>query len=254
MAAAFAVYSTARVLSDRIFNETDDMARHSHWHNIQLKKGKADARRAGAFSKLAKNITVAAREGGGDPSFNFKLRMAVDAAKAVSMPKDNIERAIARGTGGGEGGTIEEIVYEGFGPGGVAVLAVCLTDNRNRTVSEVKLAASKAGGSIGASGAVMWMFEKKGVVRVASVADEMALIEAGAENIVALDDVVEIICDVRDLQKIVAAAGTVVNAAVEYVAKNVTEITDEAARRSLDAFVEALEDLDDVDAVYTNET
>lgn len=228
------------------------MARHSHWHNIQLKKGKTDARRAGAFSKLAKNITVAAREGGGDPAFNFKLRMAVDAAKAVSMPKDNIERAIERGTGAGEGGVIEETVYEGFAPGGVAVLIVCLTDNRNRTVSEVKLAVSKAGGSIGASGSVMWMFEKKGMVRTAN-GDEMALIEAGAENIEKLEDVYEVTCDVRDLQKVSTAAGQVENAAIEYVAKNVTELADPAAKQALDAFVEAVENLDDVDAVYTNE-
>lgn len=228
------------------------MARHSHWHNIQLKKGKTDARRAGAFSKLAKNITVAAREGGGDPSFNFKLRMAVDAAKGVSMPKDNIERAIERGTGGGEGGMIEETIYEGFAPGGVAVLVVCLTDNRNRTVSEVKLAASKAGGSIGASGSVMWMFEKKGVVRAAT-ADEMTLIEAGAEDIVKLDDVYEIVCDVRDLQKVSAAAGKVEHAAIEYLAKTTTGVPDPAVKQQLDAFVEAMEELDDVDAVFTNE-
>lgn len=228
------------------------MARHSHWHNIQLKKGKADARRAGAFSKLAKNITVAAREGGSDPSFNFKLRMAVDAAKAVSMPKDNIDRAIQRGAGGGEGGSIEEVVYEGFGPGGVAVLVVCLTDNRNRTVSEVKLAASKAGGSIGASGSVMWMFEKKGVVR-ARIVDEMSLIEAGAEDIVPLDDLTEIVCEVKDLQKVASAAGGVENAAIEYVAKNRTVVSDSETKETLDAFVEALENLDDVDAVFTNE-
>jgi YebC/PmpR family DNA-binding regulatory protein len=228
------------------------MARHSHWHNIQLKKGKADAKKANVFSKLAKNITVAAREGGGDPAFNFKLRMAVDAAKAVSMPRDNIDRAIARGAGGGKGGAIEEVVYEGFGPGGVAVLVVCLTDNRNRTVSEVKLAAAKHGGSISAGGSVMWMFEKKGVVRTKS-ADEMALIEAGAEDIVPMDGMFEVICSVQDLQKVVAAALEVENTAIEYIAKNTVEVADPAVKIELDSFVETLEDLDDVDAVYTNE-
>ncbi len=166
------------------------MARHSHWHNIQLKKGKTDAKRANIFAKLAKNITVAAKDGGGDPAFNFKLRMAVDAAKSVSLPRENIERAIQRGTGGGEGGVLEEVIYEGFGPGGVAFLVVCLTDNRNRTVAEVKTAAAKNGGTIGAVGSVMWMFEKKGIVsfeNTSSVKDrdafELAMIEAGADDV-----------------------------------------------------------------------
>lgn len=227
------------------------MSGHSHWHNIQLKKGKSDARRAGMFSKLVKNITVAAREGG-DVAFNFKLRMAVDAAKGMSVPKENIDRAIARGSGTGEGGMIEETVYEGFAPGGVAVLVVCLTDNRNRTVSEVKLTASKAGGSIGASGSVMWMFEKKGIVRAPAV-DEMALIEAGAEDIAQGDNgIVEIVCEVKDLQKVAAAAGKIEGAQIAYVAKTTVDV-DDAKRVELDAFVEAMEDLDDVDAVYTNE-
>lgn len=227
------------------------MSGHSHWHNIQLKKGKSDARRAGAFSKLVKNITVAAREGG-DPTFNFKLRMAVDAAKGMSVPKENIDRAIARGSGNGEDGVIEEVVYEGFAPGGVAMLVVCLTDNRNRSVAEVKTAASKHGGVIGVSGSVMWMFEKKGIVR-SSKADEMALIDAGAEDIASTDDgMFEIVCEVRDLQKVAAAAGKIEGAQIAYVAKTTTDV-DEAKRAELDAFLEIMEDLDDVDAVYTNE-
>ncbi|HCU32015.1 TPA: YebC/PmpR family DNA-binding transcriptional regulator, partial [Candidatus Uhrbacteria bacterium] len=140
------------------------MSGHSHFHNIQTVKGKADAVRGKVFSKLAKNITIAAKDGGGDPSFNFKLRVAIDAAKAVNMPKDNIERAVNRGVGGGEDTVLEEVVYEGFGPGGVAILVQCLTDNRNRTAADIKTQVSKAGGNIGAPGSVMWMFEKKGVV------------------------------------------------------------------------------------------
>ncbi len=240
------------------------MARHSHWHNIQLKKGKTDAKRAGAFSKLAKNITVAARDGGGDPSFNFKLRMAVDAAKAVSMPRDNIERAIARGTGEGEGGTIEEVVYEGFAPGGVAMIIVCLTDNRNRSVAEVKTAASKNGGSIGASGSVMWMFEKKGVVSIvdASVvqdrdAFDLAMIDAGADDIQDLDGGLRVLCSIPSFQVVVAAVnaqGVAPDvAAIEYVAKTTTEVTDDAVADELEKFLEIMDDLDDVDAVYTNE-
>lgn len=239
------------------------MARHSHWHNIQLKKGKADAKRAGVFSKLVKNITVAAREGG-DPTFNFKLRMAVEAAKAVSVPKDNIDRAILRGTGGGEGGAIEEMIYEGFAPGGVAMLVVCLSDNRNRAVSEVKLAATKAGGSIGASGSVMWMFDKKGIVTVADPsairdrdAFDLAVIDAGAEDILTEGGVVQAVCEVKDLQKVsaaVEAAGVKPDgASIEYVAKQTIGVGDPSVKEQLDACVEALEDLDDVDAVYTNE-
>lgn len=239
------------------------MSGHSHWHNIQLKKGKSDAKRAGVFSKLVKNITVAAREGG-DPTFNFKLRMAVEAAKAVSVPKDNIDRAILRGTGGGEAGAIEEMIYEGFAPGGVAMLVVCLSDNRNRAVSEVKLAATKAGGTIGASGSVMWMFEKKGIVTVAdasSIKDrdafDLAVIDAGAEDIDADGDTVQAVCEVKDLQKVAAAVeATGVKpdgVSIEYVAKQTTSVPDAAAKEQLDKCVEALEDLDDVDAVYTNE-
>lgn len=227
------------------------MSGHSHWHNIQLKKGKADARRAGAFSKLVKNITVAAREGG-DVAFNFKLRMAVDAAKGMSVPKENIDRAIARGSGNGEDGVIEEVVYEGFAPGGVAMLVVCLTDNRNRSVAEVKTAATKNGGVIGVSGSVMWMFEKKGIVR-SSTADEMTLIDAGAEDIASTDDgMFEIVCEVKDLQKVAAAAGKIDGAQIVYIAKTTTDV-DEAKRAELEAFLEIMEDLDDVDAVYTNE-
>ncbi len=240
------------------------MARHSHWHNIQLKKGKTDARRAGAFSKLAKNIVVAAREGGGDVSFNFKLRMAVDAAKAVSMPRDNIERAIARGTGDGEGGTIEEVVYEGFAPGGVAIVVVCLTDNRNRSVADVKTAASKNGGSIGASGSVMWMFDKKGVVSVmdASVIKDrdgfdLAMIDAGADDVQDMEGGLRVLCSIPSFQSVVAAVNTQGitpdAAAIEYIAKTTTEVTDDAVADELGKFLEIIDDLDDVDAVFTNE-
>jgi len=239
------------------------MARHSHWHNIQLKKGKADARKAGAFAKLAKNITVAAKDGGGDPAFNFKLRMAVEAAKAVSLPKENIERAIQRGTGGGEGGTIEEVVYEGFLPGGVAMLVVCLTDNRNRSVAEVKTAASKNGGTIGAVGSVMWMFEKKGIIVIADASQikdrdafDLAVIDAGAEDIRSVGDGVEAICSVKDLQKVLEAIEKhgikPDGSSIEFVAKTTADV-DPAHREAIDTCIEAIEDLDDVDAVYTNE-
>ena len=238
------------------------MARHSHWHNIQLSKGKADAKRAGVFAKLAKNIVVAAREGGGDPAYNFKLRMAIDAAKAVSMPKDNIERAVARATGG-EGAALQEAVYEGFAPGGAAVMVRCLTDNPTRTVAEVKTIAAKNGGSIGAPGSVAWMFERKGVVHVADLSGvqdrdalELALMDAGAQDIQPEGEGLRVIGEPTDLKKLmegVEAHGLKPDASgFEYVAKTTTTPAVEDEER-ITKFINALEDNDDVDAVFTNE-
>ncbi len=240
------------------------MARHSHWHNIQLTKGKADAKRAQMFSKFAKNIAVAAREGGADPGFNVKLRVAVDAAKAINMPKDNIERAIERGAGGADGAALEEVVYEGFAPGGVAMLVRCLTDNRNRTVAEVKNITGKYGGSIGASGSVMWMFEKKGVVAflIAETlkdreAFELAMIEAGADDIIWSEDGVHVFCEVVDLKRVLEACEAMSVkpdvAGVEFIAKNTVTVEDDAVSKQVAELVDALEENDDVDAVFTNE-
>jgi YebC/PmpR family DNA-binding regulatory protein len=240
------------------------MARHSHWHNIQLTKGKADAKRAQMFSKFAKNIAVAAKEGGVDPAFNFKLRVAVDAAKAVNMPKDNIERAIERGAGKADGPALEEVVYEGFAPGGVAMLVRCLTDNRNRTVAEVKNIVSKYGGSMGASGSVMWMFEKKGVVMFLSpfaLGDretfELAMIEAGADDILWSEEDAQIICNVADLTRVLEACEAMRvkpdAAGMEFVAKNTVTVSDPAVGKQVVELVDALEENDDVDAVFTNE-
>jgi len=240
------------------------MSGHSHAHNIQGVKGKADAIRANTFSKVAKGVTAAVKDGGSDPTFNFKLRMAIDAAKAVNMPKDNIDRAIARGAGGGEGANIEEVIYEGFGPGGVAILVQCLTDNRNRTVAEIKNIVSKAGGSIGSQGSVMWMFEKKGTVIFSDpslIKDrdtfEMTMIEAGAEDISFSAEEVQVICAVQDLKKIVEAAEAINlkpdGVGVEFIAKNTTNINDSAVHEQIEKFVETVEENDDVDSVFTNE-
>jgi YebC/PmpR family DNA-binding regulatory protein len=240
------------------------MARHSHWHNIQLKKGKADKSRAGVFSKLAKNITVAAKDGGGDPTFNFKLRMMIEAAKAANMPKDNIQRAVERGTGGGDGAVPEEVIYEGFAPGGTALMVVCLTDNRNRTVAEVKTAASKGGGSIGAVGSVAWLFQKKGVVTIgdASVikdrdAFDLSVIDAGADDIRMEGEALVVLCESNALAKVSAAVeaagGKADSATFEFIAKDGVVVEDADVKAKLDALVETLEDLDDVDAVFTNE-
>lgn len=237
------------------------MARHSHWHNIQLGKGKADAKRAGIFAKLAKNITVAAREGGGDPMYNFKLRMAIDSAKAVSLPRENIERAIARAVGG-EGVALQEVVYEGFAPGGIAVLVRCLTDNPTRTVSEIKTIASKNGASIGAPGSVMWMFERKGVMSITNAKNkqgrdalELTLIEAGAQDIVPEgENGLRLVCEpayVKKLMEAVESLGLKADASgFDYVAKT-TAVPEDMER--VTKFVEALEENDDVDAVFTNE-
>ncbi|HBK34319.1 TPA: YebC/PmpR family DNA-binding transcriptional regulator [Candidatus Uhrbacteria bacterium] len=239
------------------------MSGHSKWHNIQKRKGAVDAKRGNLFAKLAKGITVAAREAGGDVSFNFRLRVAVDAAKAVNMPKDNIDRAIKRGTGTGADRQIEEVIYEGFGPGGAAILIVCLTDNRTRTVAEVKRIVSKLGGTVGSQGSVMWMFDYKGVVSIlnkTSIKDreelDMSAIDAGAEDLREEGEGLQIICSIRDLPAVtqaVEAQGIKPDGAqLEYLAKECTVVSDPEEQKQLDTLLEALDENDDVDAVYTN--
>jgi YebC/PmpR family DNA-binding regulatory protein len=164
------------------------MSGHSKWHSIKHKKGRADAKRGKAFTQVIREITVTARLGGGDPGFNPRLRLAVDKAKALNMPKDNIDRAIKKGTGELEGFNLEEVVYEGYGPGGVAVLIEATTDNRNRTVSELRHLFSKYGGNLSEAGSVAWMFQKKGylVVEQGKIGEEELLeiaLEAGAEDV-----------------------------------------------------------------------
>ena len=204
------------------------MSGHSKWHNIQKKKGLIDAKRGQVFTKLAKSITIAAKDGGGaDMNFNFQLRVAVDAAKSANMPKDNIERAIKRGTGeGSDGGVIEEIIYEGYGPGGSALLIQCLTDNRNRSNAEVRTVMKKNGGNPGEQGSVMWMFDQKGVIVINATIDdalELALIDAGAEDIKQIDEVVEVVTEVRELKNVLdVIKGLELNiegAGLEYLAK-----------------------------------
>ncbi len=239
------------------------MARHSHWHNIQVKKGKADAVKAKAFTKLAIAVTLAAKEGGGDPTFNFKLRMAIDAARAANMTNDKIERAVARGLGTGEGGQVEEVLYEGFGPGGAAVLIEGVTDNRARTVAEVKMIVSKNGGSIGASGSVKWMFDRKAVVRIEADqlpqdrdAFELTLIEAGADDIQSAEEGVTVLGNVKSLQMIKEAAEAqgciIASAGFEYIPNQTVALSD-ADSGALEALVGVIEENDDVVSVYTNE-
>jgi YebC/PmpR family DNA-binding regulatory protein len=235
------------------------MSKHSKWAKVKNYKGVADAKRAALFTKLARAITVAAREGGGDPAFNFKLRSAVDAALAQNMPKDNVDRAIKKGTGEISGEAIEAVVYEGYGPGGIAILIEALTGNRNRTSQNLKHAFSVHGGNLAATGAVQWMFERRGVVRLAGGPPgekaEMALIEAGADDIAVEDGEAAVVCAPDALMKVKGAAetegATVVSASFEWVAKEKAVVPDEK-REQLEELLEALDDDEDVNEIYTN--
>ena len=184
------------------------MSGHSKWTQIKRQKGVQDSKRGAVFTKLASAITVATRQGGGDPEANFKLRVAIDKARAVNMPKDNIERAINRGTGaGGDGNQLEEVLYEGYGPGRVAVVIKTITDNKNRTSSNLRHLLEKYGGSLGKTGTVLWQFEKRGVIRVPlngrSAEDlEMLLIDLGAQDLIEEDGGLTVLTAPKDLQQI----------------------------------------------------
>ena len=236
------------------------MAGHSKWAGIKHKKAIVDARRGKLFTKLARAITVAAKEGGGDIEGNPALGLAVQKARDASMPKDNIERAIAKGTGeGGDAEALEAVTYEGYGAGGVALLVEATTDNRNRTGSEVRHTFSKHGGNLGEPGSVAYLFDKKGVVVVDgerySEDDLMVAIDAGAEDIGMDDDVFEIICEPSDLAAVrgalVEAGIEVESAEVAQVPKTRVELDEDGATKVL-RLVDALEELDDVDAVHAN--
>ena len=236
------------------------MAGHSKWAQIKRKKGATDQKRGQLFTKLARAIQVAARDGGGDPAGNAALANAIEKAKEARMPKDNIERAIAKGTGaGGEAEAIEDVLYEGYGPGGVAVLVETLTDNRNRTGAEVRHAFTKAGGSLGEPGSVAWQFEKKGVARVDgerwSEEDLMPAIDAGAEDVSEDETVLEVVCDPADFT---AVREALEQAGVDAISAELTMRpssrvpVDEGQAAQLMRLLEELEDHDDVTAVHAN--
>jgi YebC/PmpR family DNA-binding regulatory protein len=238
----------------------DGMSGHSKWASIKHKKAIVDSRRGAQFSKLTRAITVAARDGGGDPAGNPALDLAIRKAKEASMPKDNIERAIAKGTGeGGEAEAIESVLYEGYGPGGVAVLVEALTDNRNRTSAEVKHAFSKQNGSLGEPGSVAYLFDKKGTIVVDgtrySEDDLMPAVEAGAEDISTDEDVFEVVTTLEDFAAVRAAleeAGIEMDSAeLSYRASSLVPL-DEAAAGKLMRLIDSLEELDDVSAVHAN--
>ena len=236
------------------------MAGHSHWANIAHKKALVDNKRGKLWSKLSKAIIVAAKSGGGDVDMNLKLRYAIDAAKAVSVPKENIQRAIKRGTGEIEGANLEEILYEGYGAGGVAVLCEILTDNRNRTAGEIRKVFELADGKLGATGCVAWMFERKGLFLVSpDKVDEDTLLEfaleAGADDVKRVDDKFEITCDPSVYSDVAAAlAKHEVEAEVSEITRIPTSTVDldaETGRKVL-ALMQKLDDHDDVQTVAAN--
>jgi YebC/PmpR family DNA-binding regulatory protein len=236
------------------------MSGHSKWHNIRLRKGKQDAERGKIFTKIAREIIVAAREGGGNPDANIRLRLAVQKARESSMPADNIKRAIQRGTGEVEGAQYEEITYEGYGPAGVAVLVQCMTDNRNRTVAELRTIFSRNGGSLGESGCVAWMFDAKGLVTVETKAvDEETLMlttmDAGAEDIKTEGDTYEIYSPVESMpairQALTDANIPFTSAETTMIPQNTVTLNEKGATQIL-RMVDLLEDNEDVQQVFAN--
>lgn len=237
------------------------MGGHSHWSTIKRQKGAADAKRGQLFTRLSKEIVVAAREGGGDPDMNPRLRLAIDKARADNMPADNIKRAIERGTGGGEAANLQEITLEGYGPGGVAILVQTLTDNRNRTVSAVRTTLSRGGGNMGESGSVAWQFDAKGLIglEVGEGADpeEIALqaIDAGADDVRVDGQFVEVYTAPTELDQVrrqlVDAGIKVASADLSQVPQTTLPLGDKDAAQAL-KLLDQIEDLDDVQKVYSN--
>jgi len=231
------------------------MSGHSKWATTKHKKALVDSKRSSMFTKLTKIIQIAARDGA-DPDMNFKLRMAIDKARSFSVPKDNIERAIARGSGTGDGTTLEEITYEAYGPNGVAIIIEAVTDNKNRSASDLKHLLSKHGGSLGASNSVMWQFDRRGVIytKNAQINDEseLTIIDAGALDIEKSDEGIRIITNMEDLQKVQKAIKDIIeidNAELEYLPKTKVAVEN---FETLEKLFEMLEENDDVNNYYSN--
>ena len=239
------------------------MAGHSKWANIKRQKARVDAKRGKTFTQLSRAIIVAARNGIPDPAGNFQLRTAIEKAKAAGIPNDNIERAIAKGAGtfADDGTKLEEIRYEGYGPGGVAILIEALTDNRNRTAADLRMAFSKNGGNLGETGCVSWMFNQKGVCMVKHIPSEEELLEAslegGAESYeMTDDDIAEVIAEVSNLenlnQKLIEVGFEVTDAELRWIPSNNVDVTDSEQARMLIKLIDTLEALDDVQNVTAN--
>jgi YebC/PmpR family DNA-binding regulatory protein len=238
------------------------MSGHSKWSTIKRKKGAEDAKRGKIFTKIGRELAVAAREGGADPTTNFKLRLVIEKAKQANMPKDNIERSIRRGAGLEKGATLEQVVYEGYGPGGTALMVQALTDNRNRAVADIRRAFSRHGGNLGESGCVAWMFEQKGYITIplnGHDPDELfdVAVEAGAEDVVIGEDTVEIFADVPDFQSVqesLSGASIEMDAAELALIPTTTVALEPEKGIKVMGLVDSLEELDDVEKVYTNLT
>lgn len=237
------------------------MSGHSHWAGIKYKKAVIDAKRGKTWSKVARMIIVAAKAGGGDPGANLSLRYAIDKAKAANMPKDTIEKAIKKGTGEIEGVTFEEVLYEGYGPAGVAVMVEALTDNRNRTTPEIKRVFERHGGSLGTSGCVNWMFSKKGLITVGTEqADEDGLLEialaAGADDMQSTGSVYEITCEPSAYEKLKKTLQekeiSTEIAEISMVPQSTVAVSNAATAKKIISLMEALEDHDDVQNAYAN--
>lgn len=241
------------------------MSRHSKWSKIKHQKGAADVKRSALFTRLSKNITLAAREGGsGDPKMNFKLRLAIDQAKAVNLPKDTVDRAIQKGIGAGEEGRIERVQYEGFLPGGAAIIIESLTDNRNRTSGVVKNLLGKHGGNMGLPNSVAWMFLRKGVVHVSNYKNfvknfdefQLKMIDSGAEDIGTEEEDLIIYTAPENLEKLREGLEkekiTPEETEIEFVAKEKINISDPAQKEKIENILNELDENEDVDNYYTN--
>ena len=237
------------------------MSGHSKWHSIRHKKGATDAKRGKIFSRLNKELMVAARMGGGDPSANPRLRQAIAAAKSENMPKDNIERAIKKGTGELEGVNYEEYMYEGYAPGGVALLIEVMTDNKNRAAADIRYVFNKRGGSLGEAGCVAWMFEKKGLIIFDQnqVAEDEVLevaLEAGADDVITTEDQYEVHTELAAFESVKQAFDDqelrYTMAEITMMPQNTVNIDDESVAAQVLKLMEAIEDADDVQKVYAN--
>ncbi|MEW6701395.1 MAG: YebC/PmpR family DNA-binding transcriptional regulator [Bacteroidota bacterium] len=236
------------------------MSGHSKWATIRRKKGALDAKRGRIFTRLIREITIAARQGGGDPDGNPRLRLAIDNAKAANMPAENIERAIKKATGELEGAQYYEVIYEGYGPGGVAILVEAATDNKNRTVAEIRHIFSKASGNMGESGSVAWMFERKGVItikRKEKNEDDMMeiIIDAGADDLTTEEDFFEVTTSLENFESVrkilTEKKLTIENASLRWIAKNQIPVKGEDAEKLM-KLIESIEESDDVQNVFSN--
>jgi len=235
------------------------MAGHSKWANIKHRKGRQDALRGKIFTRLAKEITIAARDGGGDPEMNPRLRLAVKMAKGQSMPNDNIKRAINKGTGEGGGAAVIEAIFEGYAPGGVAVVIETMSDNRNRIVSDVRAAISRAGGNLGESGSVLWSFERKGIINIKNDGrseDDMMeqVMEAGAEDLEYDEEISRVVCAMNDYGTCTSwfdeNGFEITESQLEYIPNEPLNLTDVKSAKKVLTFIEKIEEVEDVQNVF----